>query len=196
LDEYSIALPIAMSKPPAHTTLDKALFEQLFKTHFAPLCNYAVQYVQDADSAKDITQKVFINLWESRENIDTQKSIQSYLYTSVRNRCLNYIRDHKKYRSQVLDLEINDIEIAFEEDDPQEYSELEAKVAEALQALPEKCRQVFEMSRFKEMKYKEIALELDISEKTVEAHMSKALKTLKEFLKDYVRILWLIFFFH
>lgn len=183
-----------MSKPPAHTTLDKALFEQLFKAHFAPLCNYAVQYVQDADSAKDIAQKVFINLWESRDSIDPQKSVQSYLYTSVRNRCLNYIRDHKKYRSQVLDLEIDNIEIAFEEDDPQEYSDLEAKVAQALQALPEKCRQVFELSRFKEMKYKEIALELDISEKTVEAHMSRALKTLREVLKDYSWALWILFF--
>lgn len=176
-----------MPKPAAHTNLDKPLFEQLFKAHFAPLCNFAVQYVQDADSAKDIAQKVFINLWENRGNIDPQKSIQSYLFASVKNRCLNFIRDQKRYRSQVLDIEIADIDIAFEEDD-QAYSDLEKKISEALQALPEKCRQVFEMSRFQNKKYKDIAAELGISEKTVEAHMSKALKTLKEQLKDYVLI--------
>ena len=181
-----------MPKPPPHTTLDKPLFEQLFKAHFAPLCNFAVQFVQDHDGAKDITQKVFINLWENRETIDTQKSIQSYLYTSVRNRCLNYIRDQKKYRSQVLDLEINDIEIAFEENEPG-LPDLEAKVAEALNALPEKCRLVFEMSRYKDMKYKDIATELDLSQKTVEAHMSRALRTLREVLKDYRLALWLLF---
>ena len=82
-----------------HKILDKAVFEQLFKTHFVHLCNFAYQFVKDTDSAKDITQKIFINLWENRENIDTQKSIQSYLFTSVRNRCMNYIRDQKKYRS-------------------------------------------------------------------------------------------------
>jgi len=176
-----------MPKPAAHTDLDKPLFEQLFKVHFAPLCNFAVQYVQDADSAKDIAQKVFINLWENRQNIDPRKSIQSYLFTSVKNRCLNFIRDQKRYRSQVLDLEIAGVDIAFEEDD-QEYADLEKKISEALESLPEKCRQVFEMSRFQNKKYKDIAAELGISEKTVEAHMSKALKTLKEQLKDYALI--------
>ena len=180
-----------MQKPAAHTNLDKPLFEQLFKAHFAPLCNFAAGYVQDADAAKDIAQKVFINLWETRDSIDPQKSIQSYLFTSVKNRCLNFIRDQKRYRSQVLDVEIADIDLAFEEDD-QGYAELETKINEALAALPEKCRLVFEMSRFQDKKYKDIAAELGISEKTVEAHMSKALKTLKEQLKDYRLLLLLL----
>lgn len=173
-----------MSKLTAHNTLNKPLFEQLFKAHFVHLCNFANQFVQDSDSAKDITQKVFINLWESREKIDPQKAIQSYLFTSVRNRCLNYIRDQKKYRSHVLDVEIADLEIGFEEVDSG-ISELKEKVAEALNTLPEKCRLVFEMSRYKNMKYREIAEELDVSVKTVEAHMSKALKNLREHLKDF-----------
>ncbi len=175
-----------------HKTLDKPLFEQLFKTHFVHLCNFAYQFVKDTDSSKDITQKVFINLWENREKIDAQKSIQSYLFTSVRNRCLNYIRDQKKYRSEVLDLETYDFEIPFEED-TMAMSELKDKVAAALNELPEKCRLVFEMSRYKNMKYKEIAEELDVSVKTVEAHMSKALKSLRSNLKDYVYILLIIY---
>ncbi len=174
-----------------HKKLDKPSFEQLFKTHFVHLCNFAYQFVKDTDSAKDICQKVFINLWENREKIDLQKSIQSYLFTSVRNRCLNYIRDQKKYRSQVLDLEIHDFEIPVEEDDIA-LSELKDKVAAALNDLPEKCRLVFEMSRYENMKYKDIAEALDISVKTVEAHMSRALKGLRENLDDYHFVLLLI----
>ncbi len=177
-----------------HKNLDKPFFEQLFKTHFVHLCNFSNQFVKDTDSAKDITQKVFINLWENREKIDTQKSIQSYLFTSVRNRSLNYIRDQKKFRSEVLDLELHDFEIPFDEDGIA-MSELKDKVSEALDKLPEKCRLVFEMSRFQNMKYKDIAEELDISVKTVEAHMSKALKSLRANLEDYNYILLLIYGF-
>jgi RNA polymerase sigma-19 factor, ECF subfamily len=174
-----------------HKKLDKPVFEQLFKTHFVHLCNFAYQFVKDTDSAKEVTQKVFINLWENREKIDPQKSIQSYLFTSVRNRSLNYIRDQKKYRNEVLDLETHDFEIPFEED-AIAMDELKEKVARALDELPEKCRLVFEMSRYKNMKYKEIAEELDISVKTVEAHMSKALKSLRINLEDYACILLII----
>jgi RNA polymerase sigma-70 factor (ECF subfamily) len=177
-----------------HNNLDKPLFEQLFKTHFVHLCNFALQFVKDTDSAKDITQKVFISLWENREKIDAQKSIQSYLFTSVRNRSLNYIRDQKKYRSEVLDLEIHDFEIPFEED-TLALSELKEKISMALNELPEKCRLVFEMCRYQNMKYKDIAEELDISVKTVEAHMSKALKSLRTNLDDYGYILLLIYGF-
>ena len=180
-----------MSNTDEHNKLDKPLFEQLFKTHFVHLCNFGYQFVKDTDTAKDITQKVFINLWESREKIDIQKSIQSYLFTSVRNRCLNHIRDQKKYRSEVLDLETHDFEIPFEED-TFAMSELKDKVAAALDELPEKCRLVFEMSRYQNMKYKDIAEELDISVKTVEAHMSKALKSLRANLEDYALILLII----
>ncbi len=173
-----------MADSKKQTILDKMLFEQLFKAHFVHLCNFADQFIHDPASAKDITQKVFIGLWENREKIDPQKTIQSYLFTSVRNRCLNHIRDQKKYRSKVLDLEIHDLEIPFEEDDLA-LNELKTKIAEALNDLPEKCRQVFEMSRFENKKYKDIAQELDISVKTVEAHMSKALKSLRENLDDH-----------
>lgn len=173
-----------MPNPATHSSLDQDTFEQLFKTHFVHLCNFAYQYTNDTDAAKDITQKVFIHLWENRTQMDPQKALKSYLFTSVRNRSLNYIRDNKKYRSRLLDVEIEDLDLTFEEDDLA-LEELKEKVQEALAELPEKCRQVFEMSRFQHMKYKEIAEELDLSVKTVEAHMSRALKGLKEHLKDY-----------
>ena len=180
-----------MSSSDTYSVFDQQQFEQLFRSHFSYLCNYAAQYVGDMDTAQEICQKVFIRLWENRANIDPQQSIKSYLFTAVRNLCLNYIRDNKKYRSTVLDLDCGDFEVVGEEDHFA-VEELQKRIDEALNELPEKCRLVFEMSRFRGMKYREIAEELDISQKTVEAHMSKAMKQLRERLKDYF-FLFLLF---
>jgi RNA polymerase sigma-70 factor (ECF subfamily) len=179
-----------MSKRLSHKSLDRKQFETLFNLHFQFLCNYARQYVEDMDTAQEITQKVFIALWEKREEIDLQKSVKAYLFRSVRNRCLNYLRDHKKYQSRLLDLDCGDFEFPFEEDHFA-VEDLKSKIDAALETLPEKCRRVFEMSRYQDLKYKDIAQELDISQKTVEAHMSKALKTLREYLKHFLLIFWI-----
>ncbi|MEM8527908.1 MAG: RNA polymerase sigma-70 factor [Bacteroidota bacterium] len=172
--------------------LDQATFEALFKSNFAFLCNFAQQYVGDQDAAQDLCQKVFIQLWEKRTTLDPNQNLKSYLFTAVKNRCLNYIRDHKKYRSKILDLDCGDIELSEQAIDYLAANDLQAVIEEALNQLPEKCRKVFEMSRFQEMKYKEIAEELEISQKTVEAHMSTALKLLRAHLKEHW-VLLLIF---
>jgi len=163
------------------------MFENLFKTHFQHLCNFAQNYVSDFETSKEIVQDVFIKLWENKTQIDLKKSIKSYLFTSVKNRCLNYIRDNKKFRSNVLDVDIADYDISFEE--TEENTEIEKKVKETLEKLPEKCRQIFELSRFENLKYKEIAAKLNLSQKTVEAQMSKALKIFRENFKDYIKLL-------
>lgn len=175
----------------SYRSLDKQLFEQLFRDYFTRLCNFAQNYISDLDTTREIVQEVYINLWQKKESIDTDKSIKSYLYASVKNRCLNYIRDNKKFRSYVLDVELADFEVTFESDAFTE-SELQTKINNALGKLPEKCRKVFLLSRFEELKYKEIADELNISVKTVEAQMSKALKILREELKDYMIIILLM----
>ncbi len=180
-----------MSSTSTYPEFNQQQFEQLFRSHFAYLCNYALQYVEDRDTAQEICQQVFIRLWEKRAEMDPQQSIKSYLFTAVRNRCLNYIRDNKKYRSSILDLDCGDFDLAGEEDHFA-LEDLQQRVDKALNELPEKCRQVFEMSRFQGLKYREIAEELDISQKTVEAHMSKAMKMLREKLKDYF-FLFLLF---
>jgi RNA polymerase sigma-70 factor (ECF subfamily) len=173
--------------------LDKTQFEKLFREHFVHLASFARQYIEDEDSAKDIAQKVFINLWENRAKIDSEKSIASYLFTSVKNRCLNHIRDHKKFRSNLLDLECNDFDLSVAPDQG-ELTELEHHISVALASLPEKCRRVFEMSRYHDKKYKEIAEELAISQKTVEAHMSKAIKALRVHLQDYLGLILLVYY--
>lgn len=181
-----------MTENIAYSNLDKKLFEQLFRQHFNDLCNFARSYVHDDDTAKEITQNVFINLWQNKKNIDSAKSVKSYLFTSVRNRCLNHIRDNKKFRSNILDVEISDYDTAYESD-ALSVSELETKISSALDKLPERCKQVFMLNRFEDLKYKEVAEKLGISVKTVEVQMSKALKILREELKDYIYILILLY---
>ena len=180
-----------MSKNITYNNLNKQLFEQLFREHFKALCHFAVSYVHDHDSAQEIVQDVFINLWQKKESISGEKPVKSYLYTSVKNRCLNHIRDNKKFRSQFLDIEL-ELEIPVEDFDSFSESETQNKIDAALNKLPEKCRQVFELSRFEELKYKEIAERLSISQKTVEIHMSKALKVLRFELKDLIVVLILL----
>jgi len=177
----------------AYSNLDKKLFEQLFRQYFGELCGFARSFVNDDDTAKEITQNVFINLWQNKKQIDTDKSVKSYLFTSVRNRCLNHIRDNKKFRSNVLDVEIADYETAYESD-AFSVAELETKVEAALTKLPARCKEVFMLNRFEELKYKEVAERLGISVKTVEVQMSKALKILREELKEYLFVLILFMF--
>ncbi|MEZ5082725.1 MAG: RNA polymerase sigma-70 factor [Bacteroidales bacterium] len=180
-----------MNENQAHTHLNRSDFEKLFKELYSSLCHFAYGFIYDFDNAQEIAQDVFINLWQTRETIDPKKSVKSYLFTSVKNRCLNYIRDHKKFRSQYLDVEL-ELEIPVEDKDIFSENERKERINQALDKLPEKCREVFELSRFDEMKYKDIAEKMDISIKTVEVHMSKALKILREELKDLVLLLLII----
>lgn len=170
----------------------KDKFEKLFKEHFTGLCYFAQKYIGDLDSCKEIVHAAFVKIWENRSEFDWDKPAKSYLFTAVYNRSMNYIRDHKKFTdtndkgSHKTSLETS----AFS--DSMEVAELEGKINQALQRLPEKCREIFELSRFEGKKYAEIAELLKISVKTVETQMSKALGILKDELKDYIYILLLI----
>ena len=173
---------------------DDTYFEKVFKEYFTTLTYYAVKFTKDTDSAKEIVHNVFISLWEKRESVSTNQPLRSYLYTSVHNRCLNYLRD----RSKFLNEDIGDLdyinELSGEHYDLIEQNETESIIAEAISRLPEKCRQIFKLNRFEEKKYKEIASLLNISVKTVEAQISKALRILREELNDYLTIIiiWII----
>ena len=171
--------------------LDKQSFELLFRENFTALAGFARKYVKDLDTAKEITHDVFINLWEKRNEIDSGKPLGSYLFTSVRNRCLNYIRDFKKFDKTVDITENPGYSQLAENVDPVEIMELEERINLAIDSLPDKCREIFIMNRFRDLKYAEIAKELDISVKTVEAQMSRALKTLRQKLASYLPV-WLV----
>ena len=171
--------------------LNKQSFELLFRENFTALSGFACKYVKDIDTSKEIAHDVFINLWEKRNEIDSEKPLRSYLFTSVRNRCLNYIRDQKKF-DRTEDITGNPGYLQLTEDnDPVEMMELEERINLAIDSLPDKCREIFIMNRFRDHKYAEIAKKLDISVKTVEAQMSRALKTLREKLAAYLPV-WLV----
>lgn len=171
--------------------MDREAFGHYFRAHFEALVNFALGYLNDRDTSVDVVQEVFINFWNMRESISKDQNVKSYLFTSVKHRCLNYIRDHKKFRSRFLDVEL-ELEVPVDTTDALEQDEVAGQIEEALGKLPEKCRQIFELSRFEELKYREIAERLDISVKTVEAQMSKALRILSKELKDLIGILILI----
>ena len=155
---------------------------------FKPLCGFAMKFTGDLDAAKNLVHEVFIQLWEKFDQLPEDTHYKSYCYTAVRNKCLNYIRDKQKFVAidnvpEHQRAEINSI---------LEISELEQKIEAAIASLPEKCRIVFELSRIEGLRYAQIAEKMDISIKTVEAQMSKALAVMKEHLREF---LTLIFFF-
>jgi len=168
--------------------VDEQFLKQLFNEHYKGLCLFARQYIFDNEKVEDIVQDVFLNIWEKGELNATDAQAKSYLFTSVRNRCLNYIRDNKKFNDNV---EVSLIENVYETD-KLEYRELEKVITNAIHDLPEKCREVFQLSRFQDMKYQQIADALGISVKTVEAQMSKALKVLRERLKGHTNGLFIL----
>ena len=166
------------------------MLEELFREHFSELSLYALRYVGDTDTAREIVQNVFIALWDKRESVDTSRPLKPFLFTSVRNRCLNHLRDSRYHE----DLDSLAEEAAELPDDAPEET-LQLQIYRAINELPERSREIFEMNRFEGLTYREIAEELGISQKTVETLMSRTLKTLRGKLK-YLLAPWLVLFFY
>lgn len=170
-------------------TGDITAFEMLFRTYYQPLCNYAYTFVQNRDEAEEIVQSTFLSVWEKRENLEIRTAVKPYLYAMVRNACLNVLK-HEKIKQQHAAVELAVAEKSVESVTRTVMaSELETKIYEAMEKLPQQCRLIFKLSRFEELKYSEIAEQLDLSVKTVENQMGKALKIMREQLKDYLPLL-------
>lgn len=142
--------------------------------------------MKDFETAKELVQDAFITLWEKRESIDTNRPVKSYLTTIIFNRCQNYLRDNRKFNSDVLEIE-NLLE--FSENVSSDFlveAELAGAIKAAIDELPEKCREIFLLNRYENLKYHEIADKLQLSQKTVEAQMSKALQHMRLRLAEYI----------
>lgn len=164
----------------------EASFEQVFKTHFKALHAYAYTFVKDSDTAEDMVQMTFMKLWEKSAKLNIHSSLTGYLYRSVYNECLNYFKHEKVKINHENHEKHTGRQPLHDPSSRVQMAELEGDLADALAALPEGCRTVFQMSRFESLKYQEIADRLGISIKTVENQMGKALKILRLKLKDYL----------
>jgi RNA polymerase sigma-70 factor (ECF subfamily) len=170
---------------------DEAAFDVIFRRWYEPLCGYASRLTDgDMDEAEDLVQQVFVKLWEQRERLNIAWSLKAYLFKTVHNAALNRLRAANT-RFKYLEVNASQLENANVPPDDT-ASELNERLQKALDLLPPQCRLVFELSRFEELKYREIADQLGISIKTVETQMGKALRILRLQLADYlVTILWL-----
>jgi RNA polymerase sigma-70 factor (ECF subfamily) len=169
---------------------DEQVFEKLFIDWYGPLHAYACSVLKDESLAGEVVQAVFGRLWERRGQLRIQASLKAYLYGSVYHGCMIWLRREKTrrvYRAGLLmrlgGEAARSTENAF---DKAEAGELEQRFQRALDELPGQCKAIFQLSRFSELKYREIAEQLGISVKTVEAQMSKALKQLRVKLADYL----------
>ena len=169
----------------------EAVVEGLFRDNFEALSRLAMKYIGDFDNSKDIVHEAFIAFWQKFDTLPADTQYKSYLFTAVRNKSLNHLRDQKKHMN-IADAEL---QAATESEDSLETQELSREIDYALNLLPERCRQVFELSRFEGLKYAQIAEQLDISIKTVEAQMSKALRLMRDHLKDFLVLLITLFGF-
>jgi RNA polymerase sigma-70 factor (ECF subfamily) len=173
---------------------DKNSFRNIFQEYYQPLCHLSQHYLEDKDEAKEVVQDAFIKLWEIRHDLNPDSNLRNFLFTLVKNNCLNILKRRQillKHHEKIRWIEMH---YQYESlsrlgDDYLEFDELKDKIDLAIRNLPDHCRIVFEMSRFEELKNREIADKLGITQKTVEAHLTKALKILRSELKDYLPII-------
>lgn len=156
---------------------DRRAFEKIFKYYYARLVRFSLAFLNSREDAEDVVSIFFINLWQKRTSLKAVTYPENYLYSSVKNACLNYKRDHKKTMS--LD------EQQFEKSEPvyeqnAEVNELNKIIDIAVQALPEQRRIVFKLVKENGMKCREVANLLNLSLRTVESHLYKAVKTLAD----------------
>ena len=172
---------------------DKVVFDLVFKNYYAGLYTLAMDYLRSSEASKEIVQEIFLYLWENHEKIQIKTSLKAYLYRSVHNRCMNYIRDnisrsHKeiqieelKKRADILIFEIQDtiFDKAFNEQIEQEFEE-------AIDSLPEQCKTIFRLNRFDNLSYAEIANQLKVSISTVKTQMFRAMNSLRQKMNKYL----------
>lgn len=167
-------------------SINSIRFEEAFHDHYEGLFRYACTLVREAEEAEDILQNVFLELWKNRESLLIHTSLQAYLYKAVYFKCVNVI-EHRKVRHKHAN-HVQYREIAYTSD-PVLVKEVSAKIQAVTDSLPEQCRKIFMMSRNDGLRYHEIAERLNLSVKTIENQMGKALRILRNSLQDYLNLI-------
>jgi RNA polymerase sigma-70 factor (ECF subfamily) len=171
---------------------DRSIFDSVFKEFYSKLCAFAKDYVKSNDIAQELVQEVFFNLWESHSKIHIKSSLKAYLYRSVHNHCLNYIR---QINTRARNLQIEQIDewsdllsLELREDVFDEIftEKVEFELEKAIASLPEQCGNIFRLCRYENLSYPEIAKQLDISLSNVKTQMSRAMNKLRECMDKYL----------
>lgn len=182
---------------------DNAGYKYLFEHYYPLLCTVAYEFLKDDFLAETIVDDLIFHLWERREALHITTSLRGYLVRAVRNRCINYLQLERERREVTFSSINMDEKNTLLYSESLEYpmaslleNELEGKIIQSIRKLPDECRRVFELSRFEEKRYDEIALQLGISVNTVKYHIKNALKHLYEDLEKYLHaflICWIFF---
>lgn len=179
---------------------DESSYKYLYEHHYQVLCIIASEYTRDTFTAETIVSDVFFRIWQKRNALEITQSLRGYLIKAVRNSCLNYLdqtsrQEELKNRLQLIE-DIKQANAENQSDNPFTKlieKELDLKIENSLKALPPLTRQIFEMSRFQNMKYDEIATKIGLSVNAVKYHIKSALAYLRVVLKDYITILFIYF---
>ena len=164
---------------------DKSVLKDIFQQFYAPVCAAIHRYIRDKNLVEDLAQNVFIRLWEKRHQINITSSLGAYLRRMAINEALGHLRKNKNIQIE----EITPITPQKETENTEDiylHQELQQQITLAINALPPKCRMIFQLSRYEDLTYREIAEKLEISIKTVENQMGKALRVLRERMKSYL----------
>ena len=170
---------------------NKDTYNQMFVQYYSPLCEYASQFVSDAD-AEEIVQDMMLYIWENRKYLVVEKSLKSYLFISVKYRCYNAIRNRQS-KERIHHFLYEKIKDQIEDTDYYMLNELAINIEKTIEELPDGYRETFKMSRFGEMSNASIAKQMGVSVKTVEYRITQSLKILRVKLKDYLPLLAFLF---
>tara|TARA_R110002050_G_C8722951_1_gene496560 strand:+ start:73 stop:666 length:594 start_codon:yes stop_codon:yes gene_type:complete len=175
---------------------DEASFKVVYNQFYSRLFYFVSEYIPNKDLVENILQDTFLTLWEKKSKLQTDTNLNAYLYTVAKNNSLKKLRDQRYRQALFQPAPLSDFELelqagALDKLDTSEilFSEIEQIVQKTLDTLPPQCKLVFELSRFQHRKNTEIAEALHISPKTVEGHMTKAIKAFKMSLKDYLPVI-------
>ena len=172
---------------------DEQAFELLFRRYYPFMCLFANKFLNNTEEAKEVVQDVFVRLWENQEQIDPEESVRAYIFRITRNMSISRLRRRKVESAYAAIFRLVYVENQeFTAHDSLIGKELEARIADVIGNLPDECRKVFNLNRIDGLRYREIAEKLHISIKTVEAHMTKALKILRTELAEHLVIMTLL----
>jgi RNA polymerase sigma-70 factor (ECF subfamily) len=163
---------------------DTGQFESLFRSSYTSLVRYAKTIIKDHDTAEEIVQDLFVKLWQDRQKLTIEISLNGYLFRSVHNRCLHWLDHSRVVDRHAKEMAAGEMQNAQSPVEIIQYNELQLKIADILEKLPVRCGKIFCMNRFEGLKYSEIAEKLSVSVKTVEANMGRALKEFRKALKE------------